>query len=234
MRLSGTRVGLLVVVALSTGCSPGRLEQAERKLKASNDRNTQLLSTARDLEVCRQENAKTKEWKDRIEADLLRAAPPTIQKEYAAQVEQDSTLPQQIRVEVQRRVDRFFIVVMKELNEEKRRSEQVLKALERTHTQVLKTGATVDKVVTGTTEIADSLAALKSQKEEESAREERQQRLATEAHQIVERIANFDRRIDCKSCPNGIGMFSAKKEILKFHSDLFKDLSALQQSIESQ
>ncbi len=231
--VGGLLVGsLLVAVAGIVGCYNSKLNQTENKLKACGDRNTQLSSTARDLDVCRHENAEFKEWKEQIVADLMRTASPDIKNERAIQIEEVSGLPKEIRIEVGKRVDHFFIVMMKEFNEEKRRHAELLSALGRTHRQTEKTQETVEQMAAGTSEIHQDLAALKHQEEEESTRLERQKRLSEEIHQVVEAIAGFDRRINCRSCRDSIGMIKARTETLKFHSELLKDLSSLQQSLE--
>jgi chromosome segregation ATPase len=227
----------LIVSVLSISCSSRNLADKESQLETCKGR---LSSTDRDLRICRQEAVQLQQWKVEMEKTLLQDAPVDIQEERARQKEVLSTLPQEVRVKVEMKLDQLFIVMMKEFKKQESRHEELLHEFGKTYQQsaktqeaVRKTQETVEQVAGGATEIQQDLASLKHQEEDEAARLERQRQLTAEVHQIVEAIAKFDGRVNCDSCKDKIGMFKAKGETLKFHSMLVRDLSALQKSLES-
>jgi hypothetical protein len=223
--------------AFSAGCSPSPPEPTIEELRVCKER---LSSKTRDLEVCLQEAGHLKQWRAEMEESLFKDSPPDVQKELERQKTELATLPVEVRIQVEEKLDSFYALMIKELKEQKRRHDDLLGELGRafrqstkTQEKVEKTQEKVDQVAAGATEIQQDLATLKRQDEEETTKAERRQRLAAEAHHIVEKVAGFDRRIKCGNCPDKIGMLKANRETLKFHSDLMKDLSALQTSLES-
>jgi chromosome segregation ATPase len=231
-RMPGAVKVFLAAVALLLGCSSGELEKVQGELKACGDRRDSL---AREMDACRKEGARLKQRLDGFQVALTAPLPPSINE---AREEFLSTVPEQVRVELELHLDNYFTAVAREFKELQNRNKEILQEMKSARREISKeiskTSGQVEQVATVTSNLEEGLAAVQKGTEEAQQLRLRQQQTAAELQRILQSVIEFDRnRLNCRSCMDKLRLRDKnREEILKFHSVLVQRLTALQASAE--
>lgn len=222
----------LAALALVLGCSSGELEKAQGELKGCGDRRDSLT---REIDACRKESARLKQRLDGFQAALAAPLPESVNK---AREEFLSTVPEQVRVELELHLDSYFTAVAREFKEIQNRNKEILQEMKSARREISqgisKTSGQVEQVATATSNLEEGLAAVQKSTEEAQQLRQRQQQTAAELQRILESVIEFDRnKLNCRNCKDKLRLMDRnREEILKFHSNLVQKMTALQASAE--
>lgn len=231
-RMPGAVKVFLATLALLLGCSSGELDKLRGELKACGDRRDSL---ARDMDACRKESARLKQRLQSIQTVLAAPVPASVNE---AKQEFLANVPQEVRVELELQLDSYFTAVAREFKQLQDRNKEILQEMKSARREISqeisKTSGQVEQVATATSNLEEGLAAVQKGAEEAQQLRQRQQLTAAELQKILESVIEFDRnRLNCRECREKLRMMNKnREEILKFHSDLVRKLTALQASAD--
>lgn len=229
--MRGGRSALFVIFSCSLlvlGCSSGEdLDVVKADLKTCEERQQSLKQEA---DSCRQDLVVQKQRWDDIQAILIAEVPPDVIESRDIVIQK---IPEPVREEVQKELDKYFVAVSRELQHLQRKNDELLQELRSTGRQVTRTRKQVEEVRTVADKIEEGVQAVGQCAEQRNQVEERNRQLSSKVEQTISMILAFDReQINCKGCEDRIKMFAKGKErILKFHSSLVSDLASFQTSL---
>jgi chromosome segregation ATPase len=222
----------LAAVALFLGCSSSELEKVQGELKSCGDRRSSL---AREIESCRKESARLKERLNGLQTALAEPLPPSVKE---AREEFLKSVPEEVRVELELHLDSYFTAVAREFKDLQNRNKEILLEMKQARREISqeisKTSGQVEEVASNTSDLKEGLASVQKGAEEAQQLRQRQQQTAAEIQKIVSSLVEFDRsRLNCRECKDKLKLMDKNREaILKFHSRLVQELTAIQTAAE--
>lgn len=146
-----------------------------------------------------------------------------------------------MRIEVQFRLEKYFATVARNFKQLQEHNQEVLKELKQARREQSKTSGQVEKVATSASNLEEGLAEVQKGndearhlREQQQAQQTRQQQTAAEIQKAIASVIEFDRnRLNCRECKERLRMMDKnREEILRFHSQLVEQMTALQASAE--
>lgn len=227
------KVSVLIGLAAATlllGCKSGEFEKVRGELKACEARRASLQQEANSY---REESERQKQSCQAIQAALEASIPPPVED---ARKEFLESVPPPVQLQVQFQLEKYFATVARNFKQLKDHNQEVLQELKQARRELAKTSGQVEKVATSASNLEEGLAAV--QKGNDEARQLReqlqaqQQKNAAEIQKVIASIIEFDRnRLNCRECRERLRMMDKnREEILRFHSSLIEQMTALKDS----
>lgn len=228
---------LIGLAALLLGCSSSEIEKIRGELKTCEERRASIQQEANSY---RQESERQKQSCGAIQAALNASLPPPVED---ARKEFLENVPQQVQIQVQFQLEKYFATVARNFKQLKEHNEEVLQELKQARRELSKTSGQVEKVATSASNLEEGLAAVQKGNEESrqfreqlQAQQAQQQQTALEIQKAITSVIEFDRnRLNCRECRERLRMMDRnREEILKFHSRLVEHLTSLRASAEKE